>query len=256
MRRFRLFLVSPWIMWLAVALVAFLPRLFLAARSQHVGLWDPTHYYLLGRNLAAGRGFVIDYIWHFTPPPLGVTHPIDHWMPLAGVMVASGLLVGSDSTLAALLPFVLVGVAQTLLIVWFAGRLGLNRPAQVLAGLAASFLPWLFLSSLHTDTTIPFGFFACLSLIGMWLGVQVRPRWLWLSGVFAGLALLARNDGLLLLPVFVFSMVAYRLRFGRRPAWKHLAGFFIAFGVVILPWVLRNHAALGVLWPGSIASSA
>lgn len=256
MQRIRSLFGSPWLKWFAVALIAFLPRLILAARSQHVGLWDPTHYYLLGKNLAAGRGFVIDYIWHYTPPPIGVTHPIDHWMPFAGVMVAGGLLVGGDSTLAALFPFVVAGMAQTLLIIWFAGRLGLDWPARLLAGLAASFLPWLFLSSLHTDTTIPFGLFACLSLIGMWLGVRVQPRWLWLSGGCAGLALLTRNDGLLLLPVFVLSMVAYRLHFGRHPAWKHLAGFFVVFGAVILPWALRNQAALGVLWPGSVASSA
>ena len=46
-------------------------RLALALLAAHPGIGDPNHYYNLGRELAAGRGFVIDYIWHRTasPPP-------------------------------------------------------------------------------------------------------------------------------------------------------------------------------------------
>ena len=49
----------------------------LALLAEHPGLFDPNHYYNLARNLVAGRGFVIDYIWQYHQAPVDVTHPID-----------------------------------------------------------------------------------------------------------------------------------------------------------------------------------
>lgn len=64
--------------------VAFLVRSGLATLAQYPGLYDPKHYYNLARNLAEGRGFVIDHILHYHRRPEAVTHPVDHWMPLPG----------------------------------------------------------------------------------------------------------------------------------------------------------------------------
>ncbi len=249
-------LQRPWAVILLVVGIAALPRLLLIATSAHPGLWDPTHYYLLGRNLYHGRGFVIDYIWHYANDPPAVTHPIDHWMPMSGILAAAGMALGGESVPAALLPFALLGAVQAGLATWLAHRIGLSVPGQVLAGLGTSFIPWLFLSSLHTDTTTPFGVFAFVALAAMWLGLEGNARWLWLSGGCAGLALLTRNDALLLLPTLALSALPFALARRRRIAWFHYGGFLLAFGLVVAPWLARNQMTLGTPWPGSVAQAA
>jgi len=235
---------------------ALLPRLALLTRIEHPGLWDPTHYYLLGRNLLQGKGFTIDYIWHYlSGPPAGVSHPIDYWMPLPGVLAAAGMALGGDSVQAAVMPFALLGAVQAALAAWLAGQLRLSLAARILAGLGTALLPDLLIASLHTDTTIPFSVLVMLSLIAMWRGLAADGRWLWLSGLCGGLALLTRNDGLLLLPVFVVSagIAAWQ---GCRVQFRHYLGFGLAFLLVVAPWMARNMQVLGVIWPGSATSAA
>ncbi len=245
-----------WPILLLIFTVALLVRVALLTQVEHPGLWDPTEYYLLGRNLWQGKGLTTDYIWHFlSGPPASVSHPIDHWMPLSGVLVALGMSIGGDSVQAAILPFVLLGAVQATLATWLACQLQLPLAAQVLAGLGTAFLPDLLIASLHTDTTVPFSVLIMLSLIAMWHGLTSDGRWLWLSGLSGGLALLTRNDGLLLLPVFILSagIAAWQ---GRRMRIRHYLGFGLAFLLVVVPWMVRNVQTLGVIWPGSTISTA
>lgn len=219
------------------------------------GLWDPLHYFMLGENLLDGRGFVIDYVWHFAEHPAAVTHPVDHWLPLPGVLAAGGMALAGRTVSAAILPFAVLGAVQAALAAWFARRIGLATPAQVLAGVGTAFLPPLVLASLHTDTTTPFSVFVMIALITLWLAFEEDGRWLWLSGVASGLALLTRNDAVLLLPTLVVCAVVYGLRGGRlRPV--HYVGYVLLFALVMLPWLARNQQVLGNPWPGSIATSA
>ncbi|NPV67537.1 MAG: hypothetical protein HPY64_10365 [Anaerolineae bacterium] len=245
-----------WLVLLLVSGVALLTRLALLTQIEHPGLWDPTHYYLLGRNLLQGKGFTIDYIWHYlNGPPAGVSHPIDYWMPLPGILAALGMALGGDSVQAAILPFALLGAVQAALAVWLADQLDLPLSARILAGLGTAFLPDLLIASLHTDTTVPFSVLAMLGLIAMWRGLMSDGRWLWLSGMCSGLALLTRNDGLLLLPVFILSAGIAALRGHRVRLW-HYAGFGLAFLLVVAPWVVRNVQVLGMAWPGGAISTA
>ena len=69
------------------------------------------------------------------------------------------------------------------------------------------------------------------------------------------MALLTRNDALLLLPTLVVCGVTYGLRC-QRARWWHYAGYAAIFLLVMAPWLLRNAAVLGEPWPGSVASSA
>lgn len=239
----------------AILALALGPRLVFWLISQHPGLWDPTEYYNLAANLRAGRGFTLDYIWTFVNDPSSVTHPLDHWLPLPGVLVAGSMALFGESVQAALLPFVLLGAAQSLLVYAFAGRTGASHDTRVFAALATAWTPWLFLSSLHTDTTTLFGVlgFACLGAV--YLGVTGDGRWLWLAGLMAGLAMLTRNDGLVLIPAGVLAggWLAWRGRACIR--WGHLAGAAILCMLVLLPWVLRNQSELGEPWPGSTANA-
>lgn len=245
-----------WFWPVTILILALIPRLVFWWISQHPGLWDPTEYYNLAVNLRAGRGFTLDYIWSFANDPAGVTHPLDHWLPLPGLLAAGSLAVGGVSVQAALLPFVLLGALQSLLVYAFAGRIGASRPVQVFAALATAWMPWLFLSSLHTDTTTLFGVLGFGCLVAVYLGITENGRWLWWSGVLIGLAMLTRNDGIMLIPASILGglWLGWR-REGCCVRWGHIAGAGAAAGLVLLPWLLRNQSELGTLWPGSTAQT-
>jgi 4-amino-4-deoxy-L-arabinose transferase-like glycosyltransferase len=246
---------SRWFWPVVILVLALAPRLIFWAISQHPGLWDPTEYYNLAVNLHAGRGFTLDYIWSFADHPASVTHPFDHWLPLPGVLAAGSFAVFGVSVQAALLPFVLLGAAQSLLVYAFAGRIGASRSVRVFAALATAWMPWLFLSSLHTDTTTLFGVLGFGSLAAVYLGMTEDGRWLWLSGALIGLAMLTRNDGVMLIPAGILGGLWLAWRRGNRVRWVHIAAAGIAVGLVLLPWLLRNQSALGTPWPGSTARS-
>jgi hypothetical protein len=235
---------------LTVMALALLPRLVFVAIARHPGLWDPIEYYSLAVNLHAGRGFTLDYLWNFASHPPAVTHPLDHWMPLAGVLAAGSFALFGISVRAALLPFALLGTLQSLLVYTFAGRIGASRSVQVFGALATAYLPWLFLSSLHTDTTTLFGVLGFGCLASVYLAAE-NGRWLWLAGLLAGLATLTRNEGVMLIPAGILGGIWLVWRRKSRFRWRDMILAGIAFAVVLLPWVLRNQSELGVLWPGS-----
>lgn len=239
-----------------IALLALLPRVALWAVSDHPGLWDPTEYYSLAVNLHAGDGFTLDYVWSFANQPNAVTHPLDHWLPLPGVLAAGSFALFGVSVQAALLPFVLLGVAQSLLAYWFARRIDVSTAAAVLAALATAWTPWLFLSSLHTDTTTLFGVLGFGALAGVVLGVTADGRWLWPAGVLTGLAMLTRNDAIMLIVAGAAGgmWIAWR-RASHRVRAVHVAGAVLLLALVMAPWLARNQSALGTPWPGSTAQS-
>lgn len=239
-----------------IILGALIPRLVFMGISHHPGLWDPIEYYSLGVNLHAGQGFTLDYIWSFANHPAAVTHPLDHWLPLPGVLAAGAFAAFGVSVRAALLPFVLLGAIQSLLVYAFAGRIGTSRAVQVFAALATAWTPWLFLSSLHTDTTTPFGVLAFGSLAAVYLAATDNGRWLWLAGVLIGLAMLTRNDGVMLIPAGAVGglWIGWR-RSSCRVRWMHLIGAGLGVFLVLLPWLIHNRSELGTFWPGSTAQS-
>ncbi len=239
-----------------IVLWALLPRLVLWALSTHPGLWDPTEYYNLAVNLHSGNGFTLDYIWSFANDPQAVTHPLDHWLPLPGVLAAGSFALFGVSVQAALLPFVLLGVGQSLLVYVFAQRIGISTGAAVLAALATAWMPWLFLSSLHTDTTTLFGVLGFGVSAAIYLAVTADGRWLWLAGLLAGLAMLTRNDAPMLVIAGMAGGAWIAWRTGaNRIRWAHLAGAVILLALVIAPWLVRNQRELGTPWPSSTAQS-
>ncbi len=235
----------------AIAILALAPRLVFVAISEHPGLWDPTEYYLLGANLHAGHGFTLDHIWSFANDPAAVTHPLDHWLPLPGIVAAGSFALFGVSVPAALLPFALLGAVQSLMVYAFARRIQASHNVQVFTALATAWMPWLFLSSLHTDTTTLFGVLGFGSMAAVYLGVREDGRWLWAAGLLAGLAALTRNDGVMLVPAGLFAAGWLVWRGDARPRWHHVLGAGIAFALVLLPWMARNQSELGTPWPGS-----
>jgi 4-amino-4-deoxy-L-arabinose transferase-like glycosyltransferase len=239
--------------WFVLILAAGLVvRLVLAAMAQHPGIADPAHYYNLAQSLLEGRGFVIDFIWQYHQPPLDVTHPIDYWMPLPAVWPAFGMALLGKTVLAALIPSVLIGTALAVLTYMIAAAAGLSIPARLMAMATIIFLPEFVLGSVRTDTMISYVLFAGLALVCFYSGLRGRFVLLPLAGAFAGLAMLTRQDGIILAPAMVLGILIF-WRFGDRSLpLRWLLTLPLAWLLVIGPWLIRNYFVIGSFFaPGA-----
>lgn len=223
-----------------IVLAAFILRVILAQFVSHPGIGDPNHYYNLGQALAAGRGFTMDYIWHYNdpPPPGTLTHPFDHWMPLAGVLAVGGLL-----------PFMLVGAALCVIGYAAARQFGCGEGASLFAAAACGLLPEFMLNSLRTDTTMPNTLLVCGSILLLVHGLRHHRAWAYAaSGGLAGLAYLTRNDAILLLPMLAVTVVIYA-RWGGLRRWYLALLLPLTMLLVAAPWLARNVQVLGYATP-------
>lgn len=236
-------------LYLLLLVAGLLVRLGLALLAEHPGLFDPNHYYNLARNLAEGRGFVVDYIWQYHQKPAEVTHPVDYWMPLTAVWPALSMRVLGMGLLPALLPNILFSMALVALTGLIARVAGLSRRAQLMAMVLILFLPDFVLGAVRTDTTASYALFCGLALLCLYRGMQGRPWLLALAGACGGLAQLTRLDGVLLLPALLTGALLLR-RFGRSQVpWRWLPALPLAWLLVLSPWLWRNLQDLGALWP-------
>ena len=205
-----------------------------------------------GGALAQGQGFTIDYVWHYSRLPDEVTHPIDHWMPLAGVAAAAGIRIGGEDAKAAAAVFLVAGGLLPLVVFAWSKQLHLSDKSALIAAAFGAVLPDLVWNSLRTDTTILGAVFVGLAILYFNRGLSRsnKPD-LVLAGAFAGLAYLTRNDALLALPVFAVSIAirsrAAWLRSRPQALLRSLLIVFAAFAVVIAPWLIRNQHELGML---------
>ena len=237
---------------LTIVLAGLIFRLFLLLYIQDPGLNDPLHYYNLGRRLANGHGFTIDYIWHYSRLPQDLVHPIDHWMPMAGLASAMGIRLAGENPRAALIVFLLAGAMLPGLV--FVATKQLNQPDST-ALIAASFsalLPDFVWNSLRTDTTIINMVLVCAALLLLNSALRSKHKASFLlCGFAAGLAYLTRNDSLLILPVLAAGSFIYIRRSSQRSSAREATiGVFIVlltFILTVAPWLIRNLHETGSL---------
>ena len=237
--RFRLMLIL---------LLALAFRCALLMLIHNPGLHDPVHYYNLGRRLSHGQGFTIDYVWHYGQLPADIAHPVDHWMPLAGVAAALGMQAAGESVHGALGVFLLAGAMAPLVTFVAAKRFWLSDACALFAAALAGFLPELVLNSLRTDTTIINMMLLSACLLGFDMAnARRRPRYLLLSGCLLGLAYLTRNDSILLLPILLALLLIARGPRPLRAAMIDMLLLSLAFAVAVSPWLARNLREIGLL---------
>lgn len=233
--------------------IAALARLALVLSVSHPGLDDPAFYLRVAENLAAGRGFTIDVLWTYQIPFASVTHPSnEHWMPLASLIIAPLFAAFGPSFQLAQTAGAVLG-ALLAPVTWHITRealapVGRWRGHAALAGTLIALNPLLAYQAVTVDSATPFALAAALAL---WLGSEraVRaPGFAVATGLAAGLAYLARSEGLLLIAVLAGWVVwravpPVRLR--------QTALVMAAALAVVLPWWARNLAAFGTPLPSS-----
>lgn len=240
--------LSKWF-WLLL-LAGIFVRLVAAWAAPHPGIADSNHYFMLASNLAEGRGFVIDYIWQYHNPPPDVTHPIDYWMPLPAIWPAIGLVLAPDNLFAALVPSVIFGTLLGVLAYGIAAACHMDESIRLIAMAGVIFLPEFVLNAARTDTTLSYVFFAGVACVAFYRGMRGQGGALLFAGIFAGLAHLSRQDGILFAPAFVVSIAIYAYVQGWKAiAWRWIWLIPVGWVLVLAPWMWRNWQLYEVLLP-------
>jgi Dolichyl-phosphate-mannose-protein mannosyltransferase len=232
---------------------------------------DSAYYVDVARALHGGQGFNVDFVWIF--PEIGgripaiPTLPIPsnaHWMPLASIVQVPFLAVFGDVAWASAAPFALLGALAAPLTWAIARDVGARPFVAVGAGVLVA-IPML--STVYMAQPDNFSLYQPLVIASLWMaaralrGKSAAGRSFLLAGLFAGLATLARTDGLLVLVALGLVFLWDRWRTWRsrqtnserRPAIPFAAavGAVAVFLLVVGPWWARQLAVFGSLSPSS-----
>ncbi len=125
-----------------------------------------------------------------------------------------------------------------------------SAPAFWLAGVlaAAALLPDADLFSFAMTESVTFSLYGVAALALVWALHAPRFHKMLLAGSLFGLLTLTRTSFVVLAPVVAALIVGnglWILRWGWRPATRHVAVFALAFAAVVGPWLARNAVSVG-----------
>ena len=226
---------------------------------------DSAYYVDVARALHDGNGFNVDFIWIFPEVggsiPAVPTLPIPsnaHWMPLASIVQVPFLAVLGDVAWASAAPFAIIGAIAAPL-TWAIARDAGARP--FVATGAGVFVAIPLLSTVYMAQPDNFSLYQPLVIAALWMAARAlrgSGRAFVAAGLFAGLATMARNDGLLVLAslgvVFIWDRWRAWRAAGSRPLaipFAAAAGAVAVFVLVMAPWWARQLAVFGSLSPSS-----
>jgi 4-amino-4-deoxy-L-arabinose transferase-like glycosyltransferase len=213
----------------ALAMVALLPRLFVAIAWAREPVWDGHYYHLGASRIAAGLGYSEDVLIR----GVSVWKPWTHYPVGYSALLSLFYRVFGDHLLVGPLLNAVLGAATALLVHRIALRyVGASR-ARVAGGIAALH-PGLIAYCPLLMTEIPSAFMLVLLL---WTLLRFRGTWpaALLGGLILGALTLMRPASLLLAPLVAFND-------GRplgRAALRAAATLGVAL-LVVLPWSIRN----------------
>jgi 4-amino-4-deoxy-L-arabinose transferase-like glycosyltransferase len=256
-------------------LLALAVRVLAALPQQQPNYMDAAYSYVNALNLAAGRGFVEDFVWNYLGNPSPPPHPSHlYWMPLTSILAWLGLVIGGISYRAAQMPFVFVSALLAPISYWTAASLTGHRRHGWLAGLLAIFSGFYFPFWTAIDNFAPFAVAGSLTLLLAWQGMggsqkthylavdhgstpsaPPRPDRLWFlaAGACTGLAHLARADGPLLLAAVVAYLFIRTLSAPRftLPALRPALYLLLGYALLMAPWFIRNWQVAGTILPAA-----
>jgi hypothetical protein len=253
---------------IALYLLALVARLVAAALFPDPAYPDSFYYVDVARQLAAGHGFTVDFVWIF--PEVGGSIPANpvlpipsnaHWMPLASLIQVPFIWLLGPTAFASALPFALTG-ATAAPMAWLIGRdAGAPRIVQLGAGILTAFPALSFVYMVQPDNFSLYQPLVTGALLLAARGLKGSRGAFVAAGLLAGIATLSRNDGVLVLAVLGAAWLWDRLRsyvrFGgdepRAPRIPFLAalGAVAGFFHVVAPWYARQLATFGSLSPST-----
>ncbi|UCG25458.1 MAG: hypothetical protein JSW55_05555, partial [Chloroflexota bacterium] len=233
-----------------VVVIGLLIQAAWATRVTEPTYMDAYYYATNGQRLANGYGFSEQIVWQFLDDPAGLPAPSHtYWMPLASILAGAGYAIRNDFRGAQSLFWLLSGLLPLLAyaISWQLARQRWQAWAAALFTVSGGFYAAFMV---QPTTFAPFALAGGLSLLAIGLAPAGRGWWA-VAGLTAGLAHLARADGLLLLLVALFLWLMDTL--GRRRKddgdWRQwLVSLLYLLGSYLLVmggWFLHNWSVLG-----------
>ncbi len=239
--------VAGLIAWLAV-------RFYLACFAQMPGHGDSAFYYTVAKNIASGRGPVVDYIVYFFSGLLPLPHYAgDFWNPSASYLIAIPMFLFGKNISAALIAPILFGILPAVAAYLAGLKYSASSAVGALAGVLTFFSPFQIWFSVTTEAIIFAGAFGSLALYFIMRGYEARRYLLW-AALFGGLANLIRQDAIFLFLVLQGCILL------RKDAWRQKWILMVATSgihiLILSPLLIKNFMELHVPFPAGPAKIA
>jgi hypothetical protein len=244
-----------WIFLLLTGLIAgLILRFYLAGFAKMPGHGDSAFYYTVAKNIASGRGPVIDYIVYFFSGLLPLPHYAgDFWNPSASFLIAIPMLLFGRTISSALIAPIVAGVVPAL-----AGFLAGKKYSQylavgVFAGLLTFFSPFQVWFSVTTEAIIFAGAFGSMAIYFMMKSGE-SPRYFLVAALFTGVAILMRQDNILLFGALEICILIATLSWKRKLS---IAALALVIQILVLsPLILKNISEFHTAFPPGPAKTA
>lgn len=217
--------------------------------------YDETYYYLLGKSLFAGKGYMLNGLPHTAFPPL---YPI--FTGLTGLF--------SDNVLFCTAFISAIAGALLPIPVYFLGRDMYNRRVGAMAAALTAVWPTLWFFAVRN---IPYSMrmycgseplFITLFIMGLlylWLAAR-RDTLLHgaIAGALIGLSVLDRNEATVMFAFLLMWFVVDRFFFSALPRRRQalqVGTVAVAFVIAVSPWVIYVHSVSGKWNMGSKLSN-
>ena len=244
-----------WFVFFLVGIAAgLILRFQLASYARMPGHGDSAFYYTVAKNIAAGRGPVIDYITYFFSGLLPLPHYAgDFWNPIASYFIALPMLLFGKSISAALIAPILTGVVPAIAGYLAGRRYTGSTMLGALTGVLTFFTAFEVWFAVTTEAIIFAGAFGALALYFM-MRRDGSGRYFLLAAVFTGLANLIRQDNILLLVTLEACILLASLPW-RRKAGLALAALALHL-LVLSPLLAMNYSQLHTIFPPGPSKTA
>lgn len=246
-------------LWIGIFLVGLIAglilRLHLASFAQMPGHGDSAFYYTVAKNIALGRGPVVDYITYFFSGLLPLPHYAgDFWNPTASFLIALPMLLFGKSISAALLAPIAAGIVPAIA-GFLAGRRYTGSTALgAMTGILTFFTAFEVWFSVTTEAIIFAGAFGALALYFMMRRDDGTGRYFLLAALCTGLANLIRQDNILLLVTLEVCILLAALP-RRQKLYIGLAALAIHV-LVLSPLLVLNYSQLHTVFPSGPGKTA
>ena len=211
--------------------------------QREIGSADMAAYAEIARSITLGQPFQVGYVQHYFQKYETPFHPVDHYPPLKGVLIAPFFLILGVTPFAAILPSLMIGTLLFPPVVFgMCRRLNCAPPVCFVAGLATLGYPLIVNHAGESLADLDQAFFVACAIFSL-LGRRTWKRPV-LAGFWTALAFLAKTSGLFVIPGFsLFFLLDEKERFTNRL--KYLAVFLLFVFLVSSPWLLRNQVIYG-----------
>ena len=251
-------LAAPAVLYL-VALAVRVAALWIVPYTLNEG---SAYYVNVARNIAIGRGPVIDALWSYGTPPLTLPRAaFELWQPFASYLAAAPMALLGPSLSNAQLAFALFGALLAPLTWWIAAdaakRLALpadrQRAVAIGSGLLAAVAAPFVLAAAVPDSTLPFTVLATAACVAIPIATRGNGRAVVALGALLGVAYLTRIEAIYLGLVFV--AFAWSIGARGRQLVARVGPVAVIGALIVLPWWLRNQSAFGTPMPGQLVQN-